>query len=259
VFQRQILFPRHLVQENAGWTMPNVEKISIRTSDGETLKGYWRPPSDEDGKVVVSFTGNAEPSEVPAFRFANGPWKSEGWGFVTISYRGYPGSSGTPSEKGILLDGEAAVAFVSEKAPKASMLFHGLSMGSGVAVTMASRHPSLGVYLEAPYDSMSDVVYTHYPILPGFLLRDTLRSDRRLCAVTSQLFFVHGSDDKLIPPTLGRKLFDTRSKEAMSVFRLIEGGTHMSIMQSSDIEAEKFFEGSARRTPKPYEGDYACP
>ncbi len=70
-------------------------------------------------------------------------------GLLAIEYRGYASSTGSPSERGLKLDGEAAyaAAIASGVAPERIVPL-GESLGSGVAVALAARHKVGALVLE---------------------------------------------------------------------------------------------------------------
>ena len=117
---------------------PNTTKVEVRTFDGERLLGFWRPPAP-GMPVVVGFhdIGSAFPI---GHRFANGAWGKAGWGMLAVAFRGYPGSTGSPTAEGLIEDGEAARAFVMREAPDAPMVFYGHGFGGAVATRMAELH-----------------------------------------------------------------------------------------------------------------------
>jgi fermentation-respiration switch protein FrsA (DUF1100 family) len=237
--QRYLVFPRHLLPPVARLEQlaPEVQEVIVETADGERLHGLWKPP--QAGRpVVVSFHGNASAPGWAADRFSTGPWAAHGWGVLAIAYRGYPGSTGSPSETGILADGEAAIAFVRKTAPNAPILVHGHSLGTGVAVAMAATHPVIGAYLEAPYASLLSLAKRQFRYLPGFLMRDPMRSDVRIVNVKAPIIAVHGKQDPVIPISAAKELF----AKVTSNSRLIEiDRDHVSILGHADKVAEEFF------------------
>jgi hypothetical protein len=243
--QRTLLYPASHVPRNDDWGAPGVSRIVVVTADGERLRGYWKPPAD-GGSVVVTFHGNGSSVVTHARRFAGPPWSSNGWGFLAIAWRSYPGSTGSPSEDGLLADGEAAVAFVERETP-AAILFHGHSLGTGVAVAMAARHKSKGLYLEGPYDSMTAVAKVHYPYAPGFILLDTFRSVDRIAAVASPVLAIHGLADVVIPPERGLALVAAARPGAS--FIGLAGFDHNNVVAARDSEAEALFRPLAAVQP----------
>ncbi len=239
-FQRRLIYPgAYWVIGQANTVLPaGVEIVSLHTPDGETLHGLWRAPKPGCG-VVISFHGNASRPEAHAERFASGPWRENGWGVLAIAYRGYPGSTGSPSEAGLIRDGLTALAFANEKAPGASILLHGHSLGTAIAVAVAEHAPHLGLYLEAPFDSLSHAARLHYPLVPsGLLLQDTYRSDLRIAAGPQPVMIVAGDHDEIVPAKLSVRL--ARAAGAKALIETLPGD-HVSILGVRDAKAEAFF------------------
>jgi uncharacterized protein len=221
---------------------PGTEPVTVETADGERLYALWRAPRAGCG-VVVSFHGNASLPEYHAERFAADPWAAAGWGVLAPAYRGYPGSTGSPGEDGLIADGLAAVAAARARAPGAPVLLHGHSLGAAVAVAVAARlsraGAPVGLYLEAPFDSMVSAARVHFPAAPAWFLRDTYRSDQRIAGLEGPILIVHGTDDPVVPASLGRRLAEAGGAR----FALIPGD-HVSILGARDAEAAALFGGS---------------
>ncbi|GJD48202.1 hypothetical protein OPKNFCMD_0918 [Methylobacterium crusticola] len=238
--QRALLYPGAGVPAPAAWPgLPgDVAAIRIATPDGETLHALWRAPRPGGG-VVLSFHGNASFPEAHALRFADGPWARRGWGLLAPAYRGYAGSTGRPTEAGLIADGLAALAELRRRAPGAPVLLHGHSLGAAVAVAVAARAGLRGgLYLEAPFDSMTAMARHHARFLPACLLADTYRSDRIIGAVPGPILIVHGDADPVVPTKFGARL--ALAAPAGSRF-LVVPGDHVSILGARDAEAEALF------------------
>lgn len=233
--QREIVFPRHFLNAAPFLSMVggDFEHITLETADGEQLKAYWKPPVGL-APVVVTFHGNGSLPEPLAVRFGSAPWSDAGYGVLSFAYRGYPGSTGTPTEAGLLLDGEAALAFVAERAPLNPIVLHGHSLGTGVAVAMSARHPSLALVLEAPFSSLPDVVAATMPYLPGFLMQDRFPSVQRITESQAQTIIVtHGVRDRIVPFSLGQRLFDSAPR---GTFLAVNEADHLTIRGIRDGE-----------------------
>ena len=103
---------------------------------------------------------------------------ADGTGVVALSYRGYAGSSGQPSEHGLLQDAAAAYAFTTARYSADSIVVWGFSLGTGVAVALAAEQRIGKLILEAPYTSIADVAASAFWFVPvRLLMRDQFRSD----------------------------------------------------------------------------------
>ncbi|MDP4021861.1 alpha/beta hydrolase [Methylobacterium sp. NEAU 140] len=235
--QRRLIYPGAYRPPPPHAVPPGVAVVTVATPDGERLHGLWHPPRPGCG-VVVTFHGNGARPEPHAARFSQGPWRAAGWGVLAVAYRGYPGSTGAPSEDGLIRDGLAAAAEVAARAPGAPVLLHGHSLGAAVAVAVAERVPHRGLYLEAPFDSLVNAVRVHFPYVPTLLLRDTFRSDRRVAGGTAPVLIVQGEADRIVPAELARRLEAAIGPRAR--LDLIPGD-HVSILGARDAEAAALF------------------
>ena len=219
-------------------TPAGTQAVRLTSADGESLHALWKPPLPGCG-VVLSFHGNGSFPEPHAARFAESPWREGGWGVLAIAYRGYPGSTGSPNEAGLTADGFAAYRFVATQAPGAPVLLHGHSLGSAVAVAVAQREAHLGLYLEAPFDSMSRLVRLHFPLVPSRLfLLDTYRSDERIAGSAAPVLIVQGDADEIVPAKLALSLAAAAGERARIA---VIPGDHMSVFGSRDDEAAALF------------------
>lgn len=129
---------------------------------------------------------------------------------LILDYRGYGRSQGKPSEAGLYLDAEAAYRYLIEAkhVPAERLIVHGESLGTAVAVDLASRFPVAGLILEAPFTSARDVARRVIPLpLAGFIIRAKFDSAAKIGAIKAPILMIHGERDTTIPPDLGRKLF----------------------------------------------------
>lgn len=240
-FQRGLLYPGQggPVPVTGARLPPDIETVTVPTPDGERLRALWLPPAPGAG-VVVTFHGNASLPEWHAERFAAGPWRARGWGVMAPAYRGYPGSTGSPSEAGLIADGLASLAEARRRAPGAPVLLHGHSLGAAVAVAVAARAGAsgvLGLYLEAPFDSMTAMARHHFRLLPAGLLADSWHSDRIIGSVSVPILIVHGDADPVIPAKYGARL----ARAAARADFVEVPGDHVAILGSQDVEAEARF------------------
>src|ERR1700761_3792626 len=205
--QREMLFPIPPVGRTAPAAagFPEAEEHVLTTADGEKVIA-WHVPATPGRPVVLFFPGNGDflAGRVRRFKAIT----ADGTGLVALSYRGYAGSTGAPSEEGLLKDAAAAYAFTTARYQADQIVAWGFSLGTGVAVALASEHPVGKLILEAPYTSTVDVAASLFPIVPvRLLMRDPFHSDRRIAQVTAPLLIMHGDNDQAIPIVFGEQLF----------------------------------------------------
>jgi fermentation-respiration switch protein FrsA (DUF1100 family) len=205
--QRALLFPVpqtvRTSPQAAGF--PEAEEHVLTTADGEKVIA-WHVPAKPGHPVVLYFHGNGDFLAGFFGRFHD--LIADGTGIVALSYRGYAGSSGQPSEQGLLRDAAAAYAFTAARYGADRIIVWGFSLGTGVAVALAAEQPVARLILEAPYTSIVDVAASGFPFVPvRWFLRDRFHSDQRIARVAAPLLIMHGTGDATIPIALGERLF----------------------------------------------------
>jgi hypothetical protein len=237
--QRAFIFPIprtiRAVPEAAGF--PEAEEHILSTADGEKVIG-WHVPAKPGHWVVIYFPGNGDVLAGCVSRFR--AITSDGTGLVALSYRGYAGSSGRPSERGLLLDAASAYGFAVARYGADRIALWGFSLGSGVAVALAAEQPIGKLILEAPYTSIVDVAGSLFRLVPvRWLVRDQFRSDQRIARVTAPLLIMHGMRDQTIPINFGERLF-ALAREPKQFVRFPEGG-HDNLDDYGAIETARSF------------------
>jgi pimeloyl-ACP methyl ester carboxylesterase len=179
VAQRSLMyFPERLRTAPAEAGFHAAEEVVLDTADGEKVIA-WHVPPRGDSPVVLYFHGNGGALRYRVARFR--ALTADGNGLVALSYRGYGGSSGSPSEAGLIADATAAYAFAAARYPAERIVLWGESLGSAVAVALAENHTVGCMVLEAPFSSAADVGARAYWFLPvRLLMKDQFHSDRRI-------------------------------------------------------------------------------
>ena len=237
--QRSFLFPipqkMRTAPEAAGF--PEAEEQFLTTADAEKII-VWHVPAKPGHAVILYFPGNGDFLAGSASRFR--AMTSDGTGLVALSYRGYAGSTGQPSERGLLLDAAAAYAFTSARYSADRIVDWRFSIGSGVAVALAAGQPVGKLILEAPYTSTADVAALRFRFAPvRWLMRDQFHSDQRIARVTAPLLIMHGARDSTIPIGFGERLFSL-AHEPKQFVRFPEGG-HDDLDNHGAIETARDF------------------
>ena len=183
----QIYFP---VRES---DPPGAAAIRLAMADGAELK-IWVVPRP-GARALVYFGGNAEDvaGNLPDFAAAFAAHS-----LYLVNYRGYGGSTGSPSEAALLADATAIYDHLGGRHPEISVI--GRSLGSGVAVQLASVRNVHRLVLVTPYDSLVNVASEHFRYLPvGWLMRDRYESAKRVPAVRAPTLVVIAGADEIIP------------------------------------------------------------
>ena len=237
--QRAMMYrpPDTIARTPASAGFPEASNIRIKTGDGEQLVAWFAPP--KDGKpIVLFFHGNAEILAWRVERFKK--LTQDGVGLLAVSFRGYAGSTGTPSEAGLLADGEAAYSFAAARYPANRIALWGYSLGSGVAVRLAAKHPVAKLVLEAPYTSTVDVAAARYPFMPvKWLMLDQFHSLDYIKDVHAPLLVLHGGADHVVPIGFGEELF-AAANEPKRFVRFPEGG-HINLDRFGATEIVRQF------------------
>lgn len=232
-FQRSLLYhPGGSVRSPAEAGLPNARALDLQTGDGERLLA-WHLPAAPDKPLLLYFHGNAGSLSDRAEVFA--ALAHDGYGVLAVSYRGFPGSTGTPTEAGLHRDAltayEAALAF-GYGADRIVVL--GKSLGTGVAVALAAEKPVAGLILEAPYTSTAAVAADIYWMFPVRLLMwDQFRSDRAIRKVHVPVLVMHGENDGIIPIRFGQRLYQLANQP--KEFVRIPGAGHLFLLMPGII------------------------
>jgi fermentation-respiration switch protein FrsA (DUF1100 family) len=214
---------------------------SIATDDGETLVSWLALPPKPDAPLILYLHGNAGTLGDRAERFA--VFHREGYGVFAPSWRGFGGSSGSPTESGFIEDGRAAMKFLQQKGiPASRVIVFGESMGSGVATQLAANPETspLAVVLEAPFTSTADVARKRYWFLPvNLLMKDQYRSIDFASKVSAPVFVFHGTTDRVVPYAQGKRLYEAFA--GPKEFLRMEGNGHIDPLTQVSWGAIKDF------------------
>ena len=202
------------------------EDVFFSASDGVQIHGWFVP--GESDTTLLWFHGNA--GNV-SHRVDNISLLHErlGINIFIFDYRGYGRSEGTVSEKGMYMDAEAAMDHLRSRNADEKLVLFGRSLGAGVAVEMATRHPVYAIILESPFTSIEAIAKHTNPVLSavvpvGAVLRSKYDSLAKIKDVRSPLMVLHGDRDEIAPFELGRELFEAANEPRR--FYTIAGAGH---------------------------------
>jgi len=192
------------------------EDVAFSASDGTGLTGWIVRATDDSSGIWLLVChgnyGNIGAGGRPEF-YASA--RDAGLNVFAFDYRGYGKSEGKPSEAGLYDDAQSAYGFLRDAVgvPAGRIVLFGQSLGSGVAIELATRVPAAGVIVEAAYTSVVDRGQELYPFLPvRWIAKNRFASIDKVARVAMPKLFLHSADDELIPIAHGRRLFAAASE-----------------------------------------------
>lgn len=203
--------------------LSGVAERLIASPDGPSVIA-WQVEAQPGAPTILYFHGNGGSLGTRAERLRK--YAAQGFGMLMMTYRGYGGSGGSPSERANVADALRAYdLLVTGGVRSQDIIVYGESLGSGIAVQVAAARPVGGVILDAPYTSLADVAERVYPyLLPQLLMRDRYETKRFIGKVTAPVLVIHGEQDELIPVTMGKAI--AKAAGGPAEFAAIPGAGH---------------------------------
>lgn len=213
------------------------EELDIMTSDGEKINA-WFVKGSGNGATIIYAHGNAGTMSDRLLKLKF--FHELKLNVLLFDYRGYGKSSGTPSEKGVYLDGQAAFDHAASRADvdRGKIIMYGASLGGIVAVDVASHRPCLGLIVDSSITSAKDAAKIFYPYLPAFLMSLRFDSISKIAHLTMPKLIIHSPEDKIVPFAMGERLFQAAA--GPKTFVRSSGG-HNEIQIVSDAPTREAF------------------
>ena len=217
--QRKILFnvsgkpkkPHH-------YGLERVEEIKICTDDKVNLLAWFVKPK-KNNPILLYFQGNSFDIGERSHRIER--YIKKNWGVLLLSWRGYGGNKGKPTEKNLYIDGKSAIKWIKKNTHTKinNIVLYGESLGTGVAVEMGMHFSFKSIILEAPFTSIPDIAKERYKIFPTkYLVLDKFDNYDKIDKISSPLLIISGKKDEIIPHSHSKKLFLKAKKPKESVF-----------------------------------------
>lgn len=223
IFQRSLLFFPVPYQESI-----NREEVTF-ANQGVKLHGWILNPGKS--RAIIYFGGNSEAIENNIYNFEA---VFNDYSVYLIHYRGYGKSEGNPSEAALFSDSTAIYDQIKSQYQSVSLM--GRSLGSGVAVYLASKRDIKNLILLTPYDSIAEVAQVHYPFVPARLVaRDRFESFRYAPGVTVPVLMVTAELDRVVPATHGLKLREYFTNTEVT-YRMIESAAHNDVTDYAEYQ-----------------------
>ena len=243
VFQRYLIFaPDTTPPFLNGFDKKMIELVYWQSPDHRIMHGFFHAAK---GPTIIIFHGNA--GNINSRKILMLKLIDQGYSVLLPEYRGYGGIQGQASEQGLYDDAKTAIEFLNHQGiAYTNMVLFGESLGSAIAIEMASRYPVAGVILQSPFLSIQSLANMHYPwnILPVW---DRFDNESKIQNITVPILVFHGTKDQLVPITQGEKLFCLASSAPFKELKRIEGAAHAIPWDDEYIETVNQFMATLKK------------
>ena len=211
IFQRTFMYHPNVKNTDSTTVQFKYKEVYIESEKDIKLKS-WHSYLNPNKKTILFFHGNA--GELGARTYKLNKFNDLDLNFLIISWRGFSGNNGKPTEQGLYKDAQKAVEWLEKKGiNKKDIVLYGESLGTGIAVELATKSKYSGIILESPYTSMIDMGKRFYPFLPiSILQKDKYNSLKKLSMLKSPILVLHGKSDTLVPFYMGKKIYDAANE-----------------------------------------------
>ena len=226
--QDSMIFNYSQIEKKPSIELKNSEKVTLRVSQGVVLQGLYKKSKQKDAPLIIYFGGNSD----DATRFLLHVEDLKGFDIVAFNYRGYVGSNGKPSEKNLFQD---AIKIYDKFAKDSKVILIGRSLGTGVAVYLASKREAKGLVLITPYDSIASLAKQKYPYLPiDLLLKHKFNSIKYISKIKIPVAVIEVENDTTVPNKNTQKLI--KKVKNLVAFIVLKNTTHADVLHYPDFQ-----------------------
>jgi hypothetical protein len=229
---KSLYFPLSKIEATPKDIEVDYEDVTVTTTDGIRISGWFIPAKNPRATLLFCHGNGGNIShrleKISMFNFL-------GLNVFIFDYRGYGKSNGSPSEKGLYLDAEAAYQYLLHEkgfSPE-GIIAYGESLGGAVAVDLASRHELGGIIIEEGFTSAKDMGETILPFIPSSIYKSEFDSLKKIKNITSPKLIFHSPDDEIVPFKFGKKLFDEAAEP--KEFVQLQGGHNNAFLISEEL------------------------
>ncbi len=239
IFQRSLLY--HPTENNhyGDKLSVNIKEVKIATDDNIDLLAWYHNKDINKFKTILYLHGNAGSLENRIHKINH--FEDMNINFLLLSWRGFSGNKGEPTEQGLYQDARSAVKWLIKQGVfEENIIIYGESLGTGVTTEIAQNRNFAGIILESPFTSMVAAGKSKYPIFPiRLLLKDRYESDKKIKNIKSPVLIMHGEQDKIVPFWMGEKMFELANEPKYSYFSKYDD--HMMEYNKELINSIKLF------------------
>ena len=199
----------------------------------------WYFKKNRNFKTLLFFHGNAGKLDNRVYKL-NELSKLD-LNYLIVAYRGFSGNAGNPTESGLYDDAYSAKIWLNKNGIEdKDIIVYGESLGTAVAVDLASRFKFSGLILESPFTSMVELAQNYYPIFPvKLILKDRYESKKKLKDIKSPVLVMHGKKDNIVPFYMGEQIFEALLEPKFAYFN--DRDDHMMEYNEELIDTIKKF------------------
>ena len=225
LYQRKLLY--HPSENN--YTGDEIQfeykEVFIEVDKDIKLKSWFLEKDLKKYKTILYFHGNAGDLTNRVHKL-NELYKLD-VNILIISWRGFSGNPGKPTEENLYNDARKSVEWLNEAGIKnKNIILYGESLGTGVATELGQDNSFSGIVLESPFTSIADAAKIYYPYLPiDLLIKDRYDSLKKIKNINTPILIMHGKKDDVVPFKMGVELFEKANQPKFSYFS--ENDDHM--------------------------------
>ena len=217
----------------------NYEEIFIESDKNINLKSWFIKKDLNKFKTILIFHGNAGNLFNRVYKLNE--LNKLDVNILLISWRGFSGNKGKPTEKNLYHDAEKAVKWLNNRgAISKNIILYGESLGTGVATELGTSNAFGGIILESPFTSIANAAKIYYPYLPvNIILKDRYDSIGKIKNITIPILIMHGKKDNIVPQKMGLELYEKANQPKFSYFP--ENDDHMMEYNDNLLNSIKLF------------------
>ena len=217
----------------------NYEEIFIETDKKIKLKSWFIKKDLDKFKTILIFHGNAGNLFNRVYKLNE--LNKLDVNILLISWRGFSGNKGKPTEKNLYRDADESVKWLNNQGViSKNIILYGESLGTGVATELGTSNAFGGIILESPFTSIANAAKIYYPYLPvSIILKDKYDSIGKIKNINTPIFIMHGKMDNIVPQQMGLELFEKANNPKYSYFP--EDDDHMMNYNKQLLNEIKLF------------------
>ena len=224
-YQRNLLYnpsENNYLNDTIGFSY---KEIFIKSDENIELKSWFIKKDLNKFKTILLFHGNAGNLFNRVYKLNE--LNKLDLNILIISWRGFSGNKGKPTEKNLYHDAEEAVKWLNSRGVNnKNIILYGESLGTGVAAEIGKRKVFGGIILESPFTSVTKAAKIYYPYLPvNIILKDRYDTIEKIRSITAPILIMHGKQDNIVPQKMGLELFEKANEPKFNYFP--ENDDHM--------------------------------